>query len=76
MAMVVNDGGDNGIFDAAIDNNNTMVVVAITSLVDGGSSDGHPCYRLQRPLMVAAVMVILAVAASAVNGSGGNGGLC
>ena len=41
-AMVVDGGGGNGVFAAAFDDDNMMVGVAIMSLVDGGSGDGHP----------------------------------
>ena len=74
--MAVNGGGGNGVFASAIDVNTMMVVVAITSLVNGGGGDGHPSCQLWRQLMAAAAMVVLAVAALAVNGSSGDGGLC
>ena len=41
--MAVNCGGDNGVFAATVNDDNTMVVVAITSLVNGGDGNGRPC---------------------------------
>ena len=73
--MAVNGGGSNGVFAATINDQNSMMVVAITSSVNAGSGDGHLCQRLRRRLMVAVAMAILAVAALAVGGGGSNGGL-
>jgi hypothetical protein len=74
-AMVVDGGGGNGVFAAAFDDHNMMVGVAIMSLVNGGSGDGHPCRRLRQRSMAAAEMAALTVAASAVDGGSGNDGL-
>ena len=74
--MAVAGGVGDGVFTAIIDNDDTMVMVAIISSVNGGSGDGHPCCGLRQRLMVALEMAALAIAASAVDGGGGNGGLC
>ena len=51
--MAVAGGVGDGVFTAIIDNDDTMVMVAIISPVNGGSGDGHPCCGLRQRLMAA-----------------------
>jgi hypothetical protein len=74
--MAIAGGVGDGVFAAVVDNDNAMVMVAIIASDNGGSGDGHPCCGLRQQLMAAPEMATLAVAASAVDGGGGNGGLC